>query len=207
MHDVLPSPAPPATPDQPKKPDQAFYLALFAILISVIGTGISLVQTDILREQQQIMQEEKAATVWPYIRLKRNYTATDTTFTIAVAYENRGIGPALLGVEHFIDGETEPNTFRLIQRVNAGHPDLEMIDLIANDLKRVVIRPDETLTAYRVTYRRAATPDIIAETTLLTTEFKTAATYCSIYGECWRITSDTGDYPVRCEDCGERLKI
>lgn len=47
-----PVPEPITTPDQPLTRDKTFYLALLAIVISVVGTGISMVETGILRDQQ-----------------------------------------------------------------------------------------------------------------------------------------------------------
>lgn len=157
------------------------------------------------------MQDEKAASVWPYLKLKRSFSNTDSTLTMSVEYENRGVGSALLQVDYSIDGKAEASTLKIIRQIIDGNPDLEPTTFVANDIKRVVIRPNETLTAYSVTIRHNNSAATIGTLTALAMaqlgEIKTVATYCSIYGDCWAITSDTGDVPQPCTDCGEELKI
>ena len=50
-----------------KRFDRSDLMSIIAVLISLGALGVSLFEANIMRDQQQIMQEQKRASVWPYL--------------------------------------------------------------------------------------------------------------------------------------------
>lgn len=51
-------------------------MALLAIVISLTGTVVSIVEANILSDQQELILEEKAASVWPFLEVAVNVDLT-----------------------------------------------------------------------------------------------------------------------------------
>ncbi|MEM9258043.1 MAG: hypothetical protein AAGA62_00270 [Bacteroidota bacterium] len=78
-----------------EKRPASFYMALIAIVISLVGTGVSIIEARILREQQNLMMEEKAASVWPYVTESNLVRQDSNSLIIEFSLRNDGVGPAL----------------------------------------------------------------------------------------------------------------
>jgi hypothetical protein len=202
----------PETTPTPTKPtrDKTIYLAIIALVISIFGTGISIVEAGILRDQQQLMLDEKAAAVWPYVKGNQHISETALGMEISLSYKNKGIGPAIIQVETLFNGLPIENTLKTSNPFKGLNPDVRVIKVALNNAKLEILRPEETLEVYSFTLLTEGSlkdslvrENMIAILEQLTTEVQ----YCSIYGECWEITQETGDRPEKCDGCAEELRI
>ncbi len=198
------SDTPKLTPKKQRRNRTSLYLSLLAILISLVGTGVSIFETRLLREQQDLMIEEKAASVWPYVRLNMTSNQSPNTYTIGAKFINKGVGPALLGnIQLFFADEQIPSS-ELFQRMEDAFPELQLgassINLID---ERMVLSPGEEKTLYSLSYTTERTqPTVLLE---LLEKVRVEACYCSIYGDCWSL--GTNEVLTREENCSAKLDL
>lgn len=189
----------------PERPNRtSLYLAILAILISLVGTGVSIFESQILREQQEIMLAEKAASVWPFVRLAFNSSQTDTTYTIGATFINKGVGPAVIGdIELFFQGEPIAAS-EIFEKIKEAYPEMRLGTSTINlSNGRFVVSPDEEKEMYRLTYFVESTSPLgLVE---LLTSIRIEACYCSIYGDCWGLDNSEEAYSV--EECAARLEL
>ncbi len=99
--DANPSKEEPETIARPKQGqlpfDRSDYIAFVALVISLVGTLVSVRETQILYEQQAVMVAEKSASVLPYVSVKKIADVRgDTAVHLSLNIVKDGIGPALL---------------------------------------------------------------------------------------------------------------
>ena len=182
----------------------SLYLALLAILISLVGTGVSIFESKLLREQQTIMVEEKAASVWPYVELKINSTVHVLGYTIGARVVNKGIGPALLGdVILVYDGEQIP-LGQISKVILDKHSGLEMSKMNLGKSEMLgVLSPDEEVDVFSVTF--AVNDTNLDEVLSIADYLELSLCYCSIYGDCWEVGME--GKPKKIDECSARLEL
>lgn len=188
-----------------KPNNTSLYLALLAILISLVGTGVSIFETKLLREQQELMVEEKAASVWPYVDMIVSGGGDAYGDYFFVGVENKGIGPALIGEISFIVGGEPFTEERLPEGVAKHYPGISMKarNIAFKPFIKSVLSPEEDGTVVNflaeidtTKYRKHLPLD-----SLITVEL----CYCSVYGDCWTVNGE--DKPLRTEDCPAKLDL
>lgn len=181
----------------------SLYLAVIAILISLVGTGVAVFESRLLREQQILMMEEKAASVWPYVRTSIKAEQTDSSYVIAANLMNKGVGPALVGsITTVLDGEIV-NSGQLLDRLLEKHPGLTLGPSRLGLSGDFVLSPGEVREVYQFDFR-TKNPNP-AEMIQLLQSILLESCYCSIYNDCWRLAGE-GKQP-REEDCDARLEL
>lgn len=180
------------------KPSRSsFWLALFALLISVIGTAISVIDTNILRDQQRMMAEEKAASVWPYVVASVVSEMKDNRAVVTYTLLNKGVGPALIGGYSFrIDGKPF-DAAAVRDELSRRLPGTTIIPSKVRADTREVLAAGESFTPLELVVINTGAPaeetgeltqqPALQIASMLAGEF----CYCSIYGDCWVINAAT----------------
>jgi len=162
-----------------------FFIAIFALLVSVLTSLTLLYQTRIIGQQY-------AATIWPY--LSSDVTVSPTS--IAAQITNDGVGPALIqSAELIVDGKGAPSWdayFKAIlaehsvrayfesiqQRILAGKPfpgSMETASLAPGS----TLRPGDVVTLMRLNLPGAPMAAIVPHKV----DFRLC--YCSLNKSCW----------------------
>lgn len=187
-----------------KSSSTSFWMALLAIVISLIGTGVSIVEANILRDQQALMTEEKAASVWPYLVLNGKADVDKNQLTLSYELNNKGVGPALIGdltLRNKIGKGINP--IQLIDQLEADHPELEIIPTASKDSKKEVLAAGDRyqiLELLILTKDPEKAPINLAMVPIMQ-DITIEYCYCSIYGDCW---DDAGNRLVAETSCGGR---
>ena len=184
---------PPVDPDPPARrfsPDMI--AALSAVVIGVSALGVSLYQSILMRGQQDIMQAQQHAMVWPYVEIGPNYD--ETGFSLGVT--NRGIGPARIQALR-VTVDSTPVRFwdDGLAVLLGGEPEAQPAFGWSSVSGRV-LSPGDDVTAF------VLSPDNGAEA-LYATLYRVGGEvcYCSVYDQCWTIEFGFANDPVPSEDC------
>ncbi|WP_116108615.1 hypothetical protein [Lewinella sp. IMCC34191] len=206
--DELPEPekAPPASPTGQRQFDTSLVVALVAVVISLVGTVTSIYEARILRNQQQTYQEEKAASVWPYIKTEMytNYNNSDSSITLEYSITNKGIGPAILGDVRYVYRGADVETYSIDEAIQKQYPDIPAWNSRNRQIDRTVVSPGEKITLF-VVRLQVSRPvrDFSSVSNAIEADFYTEFCYCSVYGACWRVTQS--DVPEEGDDCEVEL--
>lgn len=158
-------------------------MALLAIIISLIGTGVSIIEAGILREQQRLMVEEKEAAVWPYVSAGVLLNNDEQGTTVEFKLKNEGVGPALIGdIEHTME-DTKGVLIDILPVLRAQFPDLNILPTLSSSSTSKVLGAGESMVVYRLYVTKK--PEAKSDPFLVSAAFSTTYCYCSIYGECW----------------------
>ncbi|MFT5016276.1 MAG: hypothetical protein ACI9G6_001045 [Limisphaerales bacterium] len=191
----------------PKKKPQtktiSFWMALLAIVISLIGTGVSMMEAGILRNQQKLMVEEKAASVWPYVVSSTSVVRTDKGIEVEVVLTNKGVGPALLSPVTFSAAGKQGSVAQLLPIISKNHPGLVLLAMFTKGSSKEVLAAGEEIivsTILIIDSAKETLPGTTEDTAIgsinmnllnKTTKIIDAITfdfcYCSIYGDCWDV--------------------
>ena len=78
-----------------------YIVSMSAVLISVCAFSVSYYQTQFLKKQTEIMQEQMHASVWPRLFITKNIGNN----SLELIVQNDGVGPAIVkSVEFCVDG-------------------------------------------------------------------------------------------------------
>ena len=182
----------------------SFYLAVAAILISVIGTGISVVEAMIMKDQQTIMNEQKSASVWPYVIPSKSLSADQVGQVIQVKYTNNGVGPALMGLSS-ISYKGKPverdELSGLISKDLSGYTVVQTTNV--NSEGTVLAAEEEYIfVEIKVIGMKMDLEGLNAVSQVLS-EINVEYCYCSIYQDCWM--SSTEGSPIRTTNCHTKI--
>ncbi|HEV3153427.1 MAG TPA: hypothetical protein VGZ02_06475 [Candidatus Baltobacteraceae bacterium] len=174
-------------------------IAALALLMSSVTAGAMLYQT-------HVVEEQFAATVWPYLSV----VTTFNPHSVKIQLVNDGAGPALIrSAQLYVDGAPAPGWGVLVNavakdlpRTKHGSTSTSMSDLDAS----VAIRPGEEHTVVAVSSTNA---------TVMTAARKHRVTmhlcYCSINERCWKLDAYIGtnsvDVPQPIDRCTSRAQI
>ena len=185
-----------------KKPPRttSFWMAIIAIFISLIGTGISVVEAGILRDQQQLMTDEKAATVWPFVAAKTQVLETEAGTEITFTVKNKGVGPALINGITYSSNEASGSITDVVHSIILPNNGLRLLPTLSQSSEKSVLQPGEEMEVYKLLLlapegtaktnenkavtlnkyleRMEDAADIIEQITI-------DYCYCSVYGDCW----------------------
>ena len=168
-------------------------LSASAGIVALSALAVSVYQTKIMREQQR-------ASAWPYVRVGHNWDQPGHGYSIHVG--NDGLGPAAVrAVQVRVDGVARPN-WNAVVRALLGRDTRAYFStfhrgsvlLPGTDRPIVQLPVDSEALAF---WREAQRP-IASDTSHERLEIE--ACYCSLYEECWRITSESEE-PERVRAC------
>ncbi|MEM6395330.1 MAG: hypothetical protein AAF741_03215 [Bacteroidota bacterium] len=191
-------------PSSRRRIDPALVISIFALAISLVGTIISLVETSILRQQQDMAADQMAASVWPYLDRSYNTNYEDDSLVYwTFKLKNNGTGPAIIGGVEYV---FENQSFSFSNWVDNMYPRLDSMNL---DLLTVtgfddgIISPGESIEV--VSLRADVVDNIVDIVSELPDKISVKFCYCSIYGACWE--SIDGDRPKRNKACEKKIEL
>lgn len=170
-----------------------FFIAIAALLVSVLTTLTLIYQTHVIGEQY-------AATIWPYLSLNSTYNAHGQKLYIT----NEGLGPALIqSAQLVVDGKPvpqwsnylkalvdQPSMARLFREDHAmfesGKKPLGIIST-GSAGPGTTLRPGATLPLLDMEM-----PDYVPLKALRSHRISMEFCYCSLNGSCW-IMAETAD--------------
>lgn len=176
----------------------SFWMALFAIFVSLIGTGISVIEAGILRDQQELMIEEKAAAVWPFVAGQTQVSESKAGIEIVFTLTNKGVGPAIINGITFSAGEVSGSIRKAIKNIELPGADFTIVPTLSKEDSEDVLAAGETIEVYKLLLvEKSPTPKPVEagytdwqlnrmqKASLLLTQLDYNYCYCSIYGDCW----------------------
>jgi len=193
------SPKPPQKTVRPKPyRTPSFYMALLAIIISLVGTGVSVFEARILREQQTIMSEEKEAAVWPYLSMSGDINMGPEHSVYTLSIKNEGVGPALMGdISHTV-GEQSGTILSVISVLKDKYPTSSFFLQKSFNGKKMVVGEGEVVTIFQLAIIDGG--DITQQANIIDS-IQSTYCYCSIYGDCW---SSDGERLTATQSCSGR---
>lgn len=192
----------------------SFWMALLAIAISLIGTGVSIIEAGILHDQQQLMMEEKAASVWPFVSgqtiVREGAAGPEAVFTLT----NKGVGPALINSLSFSAGAVSGSIHDVMGELDLADNNFNVITILSQPVSGTVLAAGETLEVYKLllidkNQPPASTDEVekvrkisrMQASSLILDQISKNYCYCSVYGDCW----DTYNQPLKAsETCSGR---
>lgn len=189
--------------------DNSFYMALIAIIISLVGTGVSIVEAKILRDQQALMVQESSASVWPYLSqsITIGTTITKEGFTpgLTISLKNGGIGPAILSPRTIrFRGQTFTDTEDLGDFLAETYPGLRVVftlDIMEDG--GIIPANEEVAIIGMLTLSLPAGREKLDLLSEISDDLDLDYCYCSVYEDCWALSDDA--HPMPAEDC--RIKV
>jgi len=155
-------------------------LTYTAIFISFCAFFVSIYQTQALKLQTEIMQEQQHASVWP--RLFAGRLTGPKTYNYNL--QNDGVGPAIIKyVEISLDGKIYKTWEDILSSIN-GEKDYSIYKSIISNR---VIRPGE-----QVTMCGLRDVELINKMHKLNPKVTIDIYFTSVYGRCWRLKQETG---------------
>lgn len=169
-----------------------FYLAMGALVVSILTTATLIYQT-------RVIQQQYSATIWPYLSL----TATYSPQSVKLQVSNEGLGPALIqSAQLSVDGKNVAAWSGYIQAMSRD-PAIRSVflrvraEVLARRASGIImtgsigpgstIRPgtDKTLLNMDLPYDL---PDQAWSKHAITLDF----CYCSLNGSCWNLHAAPG---------------
>lgn len=179
--------------DQKKGWDLGVVLALVAVLISICTMIISLVETSIMKKQQQSMTESAKASVWPYVTTQMTTGMNNGEIDFNLVIENKGVGPALINnLDVFYNGEPMEGT--AVSYVLKHCPDAIATNVYANNSSKSVLSPGEVKQVLGFSFKNIDFLKFADFTSSISSEY----CYSNIYGDAW-VSSEDG--PVESKSC------
>jgi hypothetical protein len=134
--------------------------------------------------QARIMQNQLHTSVWPY--LEWLYNNSHGEFYINV--ENKGIGPAIVkSAVITIDGKPMKNNAQLFNTVLGT----SQFNVINSSLEGRVMSAGESIEIFHIYDSiKARAFDSLTLWTNAPHTFELTVCYCSVYGDCWTVTSN-----------------
>lgn len=169
-----------------RKVDRSLLVALVAVVISLVGTFVSIYEAQIMREQQNLLAEQKSADAWPFMKGQAlvDYQ-NDSTVIISYQLSNKGIGPAILGdVRYLFDGK-DCESYSIGDSVAVQVDSLFLVSKYQNiQIDSAVFQPSEGYAIFTLTLR-AKKKEYVKYINQVANHLSVEFCYCSVYGDCW----------------------
>lgn len=160
--------------------------AFLAILVSLGALFVSIIEANIMRDQQEIMQTQQKVAVYPYLSQKVNLEFSETS-QLSHTIVNKGLGPAKIKSTSFkLNGEPVADYKELKAKVDQIFPEETKFSISFFDPKSYFITANE-----RITVLLLSCKDPEASLSALSNiQFEVEFCYCSIFEDCWSHVGD-----------------
>ena len=178
--------------------DRSDKLAVLAVLLSFLAVTVSFYEANVLKEQQEIMQAQQKASVWPYVQAQLSFEYSDKLW-VRIYVENKGVGPALIrSSDFYMNGNTQGSYTEIYDALASYFPDSADMGLSLNGLEGAVLSPGEKVNVIEIQCNHFLEGGKVLRSLALEQKL----CYCSIYDECWAISSNSSDHTA-VQACGE----
>ena len=175
---------------------RADIIALIALLISFFTLFVSIEEARIMREQQELMQAQQKASVFPYLSQDQNYKFGEDKGEFTYTIENKGVGPAQIKeVKLHLNGETMENYNELNAALKEIFPDSTSFALYYTNISTYFLSAKEAIVPIRIIYD--SSPKYLDLISTLSLNYEIC--YCSIYNDCWSIKTNSTDSTTGCK--------
>ncbi|MRT93491.1 hypothetical protein [Ancylomarina sp. 16SWW S1-10-2] len=155
-------------------------LTYTAIFISFCAFFVSIYQTQVLKKQTEIMQEQQQAAVWPRLFIARSTSSNIYQYQL----KNDGVGPAIIKyVEISIDGKAYKTWDDIISSISGQKGNSLSRSMINNR----VIRSCENVIMFSIN-----DVELIKKIYKQKSKITIDIYYTSVYGKCWRLKQESG---------------
>jgi hypothetical protein len=150
-------------------------IAMSAVLIGACALVVSVVQV-------QIMREEQHASVWPRLHVSQSY-AQGTNLGISLV--NPGIGPAVIKhIKVSVDGVSRTTWKSVLEALVPAHPPR---DLALSTISQRIVPAGEEVVALHT-----ADPQLADALAQALAKLSMELCYCSVYDDCWIVAANFG---------------
>ena len=169
------------------KDNKTFWLSVMAIMVSSLALIVSYYETSILKQQQKLLVSEQAASVWPYLEVNTSMITSAEDMSVQIILKSKGVGPALV----------QSTDLRMYGQSINSYSDI--VDLLQQDSMvkaftklslhldyNSVLSPGESISILEL----VVIPDGQDSYSFYP---ETASCYCSIYNQCWEVSSEDSD--------------
>lgn len=175
--------------------DRSDYLALAALLLSMMALFVSIYEARILKEQQMIMLTQEKTSVWPFLDGQFSYEYSDKV-RIRYALDNKGIGPAKVRqMNLLLNGKVVDGYLELVDSLLLYFPDVADMGISYMPAQGDVISPNEKVEILHIESNRF--PGDLEKIRNLDLAFDIC--YCSVYNDCWQVRENDQEEQVVCE--------
>ncbi len=165
--------------------DRSDWLAIVAIFLSSLAVFVSIYEARILKDQQEIMQAQQKASIWPYLRTSLSYEYSDK-LRVKLSVENKGLGPALIQDSRiFINKKARDSYMEIDSSFRAILPDTVDIGLSMSGIGGAILSPGEKVLVLELQCNRFEGDNRKIYTMLL----EHRLCFCSLYDDCWTVSS------------------
>jgi len=186
-----------------KSIDKSLWISIIALLISLGTMAISIIETNIMKNQQTIMMDQKFASVWPYMQRNQwtNYGEEKGSFQFGI--ENKGVGPGLIqDVTYLYNGDTV-ETWSFHDSLASQNPEVKFTTRSNQNIDNMVISPGQLVHLVKVEMKSTDTSQVLLND--LQSSFRVEFCYCSIYGECWQYKNNEVTKSDLCKPASEDI--
>ncbi|NET37172.1 MAG: hypothetical protein F6K19_34975 [Cyanothece sp. SIO1E1] len=160
--------------------------AFLALLVSLGALFVSIIEANIMRDQQEIMQTQQKVAVYPYLSQKMHLGIAEKG-TLTHTIINKGLGPAKIKYTKFtLNGEEVADYKALKSRLDDMFPPETKYSIIFFDPKSYFITANETITVLML----SCEDQEAALKTMPEIKFEVEFCYCSIFEDCWSHVGD-----------------
>lgn len=178
-------------------------IAVCALLISALASGASWWQARVMVAQTEVLRQQLAAQVWPYVAASE-YIDGDT---VKLSIDNDGPGPAIIrNASVDVDGIPKRDFVDVMHAILGPHliarkPHGQHLGVAVNvSSPGSVLRAGTSTVAFALTSKRFAQPFMLAYRRL-----SVNVCYCAIIpGDCWQSDSASSHDPIPTGSCPER---
>lgn len=155
--------------------------AFLALAVSLGALFVSIIEAQIMRDQQEIMQVQQKAAVYPYLTQKINLSLSgDFGYTHTIL--NKGVGPAKIkNTIFYLNGEVVEDYLALQKKLQQLFPVEAQLQVSYSDPSNYFISPKEVINVLDLQFQ--AFEGVAALITQL--NFNVEFCYCSIFEDCW----------------------
>ncbi|MEM1214532.1 MAG: hypothetical protein AAGJ82_02520 [Bacteroidota bacterium] len=187
----------PETTDSKIPLDRSDYIAIIALIVSLVGTVVAVRETSFLQQPKEMLADQQSAGVLPYVDVSVEYGYLhDPTLTYTLQVDNQGVGPAMVTDFQFYYDQRPLRIDTFAQLFNSEGTDLSGSVYTTNDFKEGIIPAGEGEILLRLQFDLSTSFDRIKS---FTEKLKLDFCYCNVYQECWRYAPD--GWNPRAADC------
>lgn len=174
--------------------DRSDFISLLAVIISVGAFAVSLYEAHILKEQQELMQIQQKAAVWPYLEHEIIYSYDTTEAAVRFAIGNKGVGPARIDTAVLYLQEQPIRDYTDISDIIRQFFPPGADFSVGYASPTGVLSADESYQILQISSPRFT--DDTEYYRKIQLGFQLC--YCSIYNDCWTLTQDSGEPEEGC---------
>jgi hypothetical protein len=175
-----------------------FFIAIAALIVSVLSTLTLLYQTHVIGQQY-------AATIWPYLSVVSYYSHGEERISVA----NDGLGPAIVkSAQLTVDGKTFGSWNDYLSMLTSALPKGTTANASLVSIgPATTIRPGESQQLFDIKYSSS-----VVTSSVLSHRVELAFCYCSLNSDCWLLHATAGsdpsvdNAPVRACSSRERIQ-